>query len=71
MHKTEKEGSVKIMGLIKKIKEKKRESQIKRFYNYIDNAKYDLKRAINIEEAEFRYVKNARCLGFSQRYRFN
>ena len=55
--KTEKEGSVKIMGLIKKIKEKKRESQIKRFYNYIDNAKYDLKRAINIEEAEFRYVK--------------
>ena len=45
------------MGLIKKIKEKKRESQIKRFYNYIDNAKYDLKRAINIEEAEFRYVK--------------
>lgn len=45
------------MGLIKKIKEKKRESQIKRFYNYIDNAKYDLKRAINIEEAEFCYVK--------------
>lgn len=45
------------MGLIKKIKEKKRENQEERFYKYIENAKYDLKSAINIEEAEFRYIK--------------
>lgn len=45
------------MGLVKWFKEKKRESQIERFYDHIKNAKYELKRAINIEEAEFRYVK--------------
>lgn len=45
------------MGLIKKIKEKKRESQIKRFYNYIENAKHNIKMAINSEVAEFWYAK--------------
>lgn len=45
------------MGLIKKIKEKKRESQIKRFYNYIENAKHNIKIAINSEVAEFWYAK--------------
>lgn len=45
------------MGLVKWFKEKKRENQEERFYQYIDNAKYDLKSAINIEEAEFRHVK--------------
>ena len=45
------------MNLIERIKEKKCENQEERFYQYIDNAKYDLKSAINIEEVEFRYVK--------------
>ena len=45
------------MNLIERIKEKKCENQEERFYQYIENAKHDLKRAINIEEAEFRYVK--------------
>lgn len=45
------------MNLIERIKEKKRENQEEKFYKYIDNAKYDLKSAINIEEAECRYVK--------------
>lgn len=45
------------MNLIERIKEKKCENQEERFYQYIDNAKYDLKSTINIEEVEFRYVK--------------
>lgn len=45
------------MNLIKRFKKRKQEELKNEFYNYIDNAKYDLKRAINIEEAEFRYAK--------------
>lgn len=45
------------MNLIKRFKKRKQEELKNEFYNYIENAKYDLKRAINIEEAEFRYVK--------------
>ena len=45
------------MNLIKRFKKRKQEELKNEFYNYIENAKHDLKRAINIEEAEFRYVK--------------
>lgn len=45
------------MNLIKKFKKRKQEELKNKFYNYIENAKYDLKSAINIEEVEFRYVK--------------
>ena len=45
------------MNLIKKFKKRKQEELKNKFYNYIENAKYDIKMAINIEEAEFRYAK--------------
>ena len=45
------------MNLIKRFKKRKQEELKNKFYNYIDNAKYDLKSAINIEEVEIRYVK--------------
>ena len=45
------------MNLIKRFKKRKQEELKNEFYNYIENAKHVLKRAINIEEAEFRYVK--------------
>jgi len=45
------------MNLIKRFKKRKQEELKNEFYNYIENAKHNIKMAINIEEAEFRYVK--------------
>ena len=39
------------MGLVKWFKEKKRESQIERFYDHIKNAKYELKSMKDSAEA--------------------
>lgn len=45
------------MGLVKWFKEKKRESQIERFYDYIKNAKYELKSMKDSAEAIYYSAK--------------
>ena len=45
------------MGLVKWFKEKKRESQIERFYDYIKNAKYELKSMKDSAEAVYYSAK--------------
>lgn len=45
------------MGLVKWFKEKKRESQIERFYNHIKNAKYELKSMKDSAEAIYYSAK--------------
>lgn len=45
------------MNLIERIKEKKRESQIERFYDHIKNAKYELKSMKDSAEAIYYSVK--------------
>ncbi len=45
------------MGLVKWFKEKKRESQIERFYKYIENAKYELKSMKDSAEAIYYSAK--------------
>ena len=45
------------MGLVKWFKEKKRESQIERFYDHIKNAKYELKSMKDSAEAIYYSAK--------------
>ena len=45
------------MNLIKRFKKRKQEELKNEFYNYIENAKHNIKIAINSDVAEFRYVK--------------
>ena len=45
------------MGLVKWFKEKKRESQIERFYDHIKNAKYELKSMKDRAEAIYYSAK--------------
>ena len=45
------------MNLIKWIKKRKQEELKSKFYNYIENAKHNIKIAINSEVAEFWYAK--------------
>ena len=57
------------MGLVKWFKEKKRESQEERFYQYIDNAKYELKSMKDSAEAIYYSAKIHGGFGFSQKHR--
>jgi len=45
------------MNLIKWIKKRKQEELKNKFYNYIENAKHNIKIAINSDVAEFWYAK--------------
>lgn len=45
------------MNLIKWIKKRKQEELKNKFYNYIENAKHNIKIAINSDAAEFWYAK--------------
>lgn len=45
------------MNLIKWIKKRKQEELKNKFYNYIENAKHNIKIAINSDMAEFWYAK--------------
>ena len=45
------------MNLIKRFKKRKQEELKNKFYNYIENAKHNIKMAINSEVAEFWYAK--------------
>ena len=45
------------MNLIKRFKKRKQEELKNEFYNYIENAKHNIKMAINSEVAEFWYAK--------------
>ena len=45
------------MNLIKSFKKRKQEELKSKFYNYIENAKHNIKIAINNEVAEFWYAK--------------
>ena len=45
------------MNLIKRFKKRKQEELKSKFYNYIENAKHNIKIAINNEVAEFWYAK--------------
>ena len=45
------------MNLIKWIKRRKQEELKNKFYNYIENAKHNIKIAINSDVAEFWYAK--------------
>ena len=45
------------MNVIKWIKKRKQEELKNKFYNYIENAKHNIKIAINSDVAEFWYAK--------------
>lgn len=57
------------MGLVKWFKEKKRESQIERFYDYIKNAKYELKSMKDSAEAIYYSAKIHGGFGLSQKHK--